>query len=387
MVLESLLANRIHPWLEQPSEARKVVDVHFLNSSLGTSVGRVRDENEDRAIILRASFSKSPAQSFLLFAICDGMGGMSEGSDCAKLALSNFVASVVSNREGTLRQRAYKAVHTANSVVYDRYKGRGGTTLSAIIFNKSDGAFGINVGDSRIYEYSWKNHFKQLSTDDTIEAALAKLKSQQIFGLDNGFFTRRLAQFIGIGEGLQPQIFRLKKLFGGTGFIITSDGAHQVAADTMSSIVLNSETPLHVVSRITYLSEWCGGTDNATVVCISPKGSDRGWEIPSTMGNIINLWTPSGAVDLVGQIVGQPLDYTPKPVPEPKPLAPIDADVRSNRDNEKDKISASKTRSKPKRRKQTATQKKRKTTKRARPRKNHEIPQRELDIDFRDPDG
>lgn len=383
MVSESLLANRIHPWLEQPSEARKVVDVHVLNSSLGTSVGRVRDENQDRAIILRASFSKSPAQSFLLFAICDGMGGMSEGSDCAKLALSNFVASVTSNREGTLKQRVSQAVHTANSVVYNRYKGSGGTTFSAIIFNKTDGAFGINVGDSRIYEFSWKDHFKQLSTDDTIEAALAKVKGQHIFGPDNGFLTGRLAQFIGIGEGLQPQIFRLKKLFRGTGFIITSDGAHQVAADTMSSIVLNSETPLHVVSRITYLSEWCGGTDNATVVCISPKGSDREWEIPSTMGNIMNLWTPSGAAD----IVGQPLDYTPKQVGEQKPSRAIDADVRSNRDDEMDKISASKTQSKSKKKKQTARQKKRKSTKRTRPRKNHEVAQPELDIDFRDPDG
>lgn len=296
------LQKRIEYWLEQGAEARHVADVAQFQTCLGTSKGLVRDENQDRAMVLQASFAGLPHDSFLLFAICDGVGGMSAGSDCAQTALSSFAASLVSMRDGTLLKRARQAILSANDAVHKKYDGRGGTTFSGILFNEKYGGLAINVGDSRIYEFSSDRYFKQLSTDDTIEAALAKARNQSILKFHHGIFEGRLAQYLGMGDGLQPNIFQIKNPFHDTGFLLTSDGAHQLATDTLSAIILNAPAPAQAVGRLIYLAEWSGGSDNATAICIWPGKRTYVREDLSAQIDRLMLWTPSLAAEIAGEL-------------------------------------------------------------------------------------
>lgn len=386
MNLGSPLAARIHRFLDQPMEARKVDYVEDFSSSIGTAVGLVRDENQDYPLILYAYFDASPSASFVLFALCDGMGGMSEGLDCAKLALSAFSASLVFNRDGSPRKRIAHAAFEANETVHQRYKGRGGTTLSAILSTERDGTFGINVGDSRIFEFTRKGHLKQISTDDTIEAALAKLKGERTTTSRDEFLSGRLAQYVGMGEGYSPNIIRLKKLYKGTGYLITSDGAHQVPPDSFRSIVLHGETSTHVVDRILSLSEWCGGTDNATVVCVWPEQSSARMHASLPPGNHLTIWVPNHIINIAGQLS----------TPQFRNAAQIRhaADAR-NRDRATAQDQADPSQHTPKARQYRTTKGKHKSPNKrvARPPKKKntisgpETDKPQLDIDFREADG
>ena len=380
------LQERLEYWFEQGAEARRVTDVTEFHTCVGTSKGLVRSENQDRAIVLHASFAGLPHESISLFAICDGMGGMSAGSDCARTGLSNFVSSLISLQNGTLLQRARQAILEANDAIYEKYGGRGGTTFSGILFTEKYGGLAINVGDSRIYEFSKGKYLKQLSTDDTIEAALAKARNQSSLKLDHDIFAGRLAQYLGMGEDLQPHIFRIKRPFRDTGFLLTSDGAHQLAVDTLSAIILNAPGPAQAIGRLIYVAEWSGGNDNATAICIWPRDETSVRQNLSADTDRLMLWTPSVAADLVGEIRSEKTK-------QPKSAA---------RDNQSTIETLIKTQLTPQKKSPAKTAKKRPTgkkTTRKKGSKKHdddrsktkvgESPkedQPKLDIDFREPD-
>jgi PPM family protein phosphatase len=246
---------------------------------IGTSLGNVRGENQDRAAIVRYS-SMQPEASFVLAALCDGLGGMQDGGRCAQLGLTEIILSLIGSRDHNSRSRFRRAVEAANIAIYTRYHERGGTTFSGFLLPGSGSAIGINVGDSRIYELS-KGHLRQLSIDDTIAGQIQHLKGLKSTDIDHGHISQNLAQYLGLGPGLEPHFVEIALPSPDLLYLITSDGAHRPAGDTFSDLATHAPTSAELVRRFLQLSRWTGGLDNATIIALemshheaSPSGGD-----------------------------------------------------------------------------------------------------------------
>jgi len=257
--MDTLLFTAINNWLFRPISSNNmgIQFVEAIGCALGTAMGKVRSENQDRAVFVRYS-SNVPTQSFLLFALCDGMGGMREGRICANIALVEMIHYLVNNRvkTQTLQECLELAIKVANDKVFTQYHEQGGTTLSAVALDSTT-IVGINVGDSRIYQYD--NHsLTQISVDDTLEDRM-KINNE---------FSKNLIQYIGMGKDLIPNILNLSLE---KGFLLTSDGIPNIGNNNLKEIIKNASSASDAVTKLIRLADWFGGKDNASLIFLSKE--------------------------------------------------------------------------------------------------------------------
>lgn len=157
-----------------------------------------------------------------------------------------------------------EAAEFANAIVFDEFQGSGGTTLSAVAIDSEGYAFGINVGDSRIYTIRNNNHLVQESRDDTVSSQLAAL------GEPSEHAKSELIQFLGMGPDLLPNPLKLGSEADNLGLLLTSDGAHSIPG--LVELTRYAQTPRELVDRILAVSMWVGGRDNASVLALSLRG-------------------------------------------------------------------------------------------------------------------
>jgi len=286
----TMLEQIIERWLSKPaSSSRGIHSVADFPMVLATDLGLKRNENQDRIAALRVHGGHPSSKSFTCVAVCDGMGGMSNGSACATLTLASFLSALVYNRHTPPLDRLNTAARFANQKVFDFAAGKGGATLSAVLLEAGD-AYSANVGDSRIYFEAAEGNERRLQRA-TVDDNLA-----EAFG-GNG---RELVQFVGIGEGISPHVSSLSK--HAESFIITTDGAHFIDEGIFSTIFLNSSTVLQAVERLVAVARWLGGPDNATLAAFK---RDLLHQAPAPIEEaIIELW---GAFDSL-QLMSMPPD-------------------------------------------------------------------------------
>ncbi len=257
-----------------------------LSSVLGK-----RSENQDRTIFLRVKFKEPSKHSIAALVLCDGMGGMVSGGDCANLAISTFAASLVQSNATTLTDKLMVAVNSANQAVYKDFRGRGGATLSAVACNEVSDWAAVNVGDSRIYHVLNSGVVEQLTIDDTLEEQLADLN---LPSPPSEF--RQLLQYVGMGEGIEPRHIKLQISPEIKWFLITSDGAHGISKDVFQALVIHAESPKEVVHRLTKFSEWLGGKDNSTVAVLS-VGMDLFERSKESAFSSLEIWSIPGKAE------------------------------------------------------------------------------------------
>jgi PPM family protein phosphatase len=284
----------IAKWLARPAQALSFTGIPELAAWLGTTVGEVRPDNQDRAVVVRFTSVRRPRESFACFALCDGMGGMTDGARCAEIALSSFLFRLTHDVNETAVEKIRAAALDANDEVYREYREKGGTTLVAIVVFPSTAA-AVSVGDSRIYSINKAKELIQISTDDTIAGELNKLTELKAARSSWATFAGQLTQFVGIGEGMEPRVYPI-----GTdlSYLLTSDGVHSMSPDTLNQIVSNGGSPRLAVFRLLQVSKWCGGTDNATAICVSPLRKD--WSVSPhwANGDWFEVWDSNGKLEL-----------------------------------------------------------------------------------------
>lgn len=230
----------------------RLVGTHLGGAlALGTDIGANRSENQDRVLGFQ-SFHPTFGPATFVAALADGMGGMVDGSECATLALRTFTEEFLQPGHGSLALKLTLSAAKANELVYERYKGRGGSTLSAIALSSDGSAVGLNVGDSRIYSSSAAG-VSALTVDDTLSAA---------FGGEG----QGLLQFIGLGPGLRSHLIEVPTsthmLF------LTSDGVHFPEKRTFAELLGRSPDPKSAAERSLALARWLGSPDNASIIAI-----------------------------------------------------------------------------------------------------------------------
>lgn len=284
----------IAKWLARPLKAMSVAELPEFVASVGTTIGNVRPENQDRAVVARFTSARLPRESFMCFALCDGMGGMADGARCAEVALSAFLCRLTRHVKETTSELIHAAALAANVEVYRQFRERGGTTLVAIVVFPGSAA-AVSIGDSRIYVSTAAKELKQITVDDTIAGELNKLKGFNSSRSVGNTFADQLAQFVGIGEGMEPHVYPIS---ADLTYLLTSDGVHNMNPDTLNQIVSFGETPQVVVSRLLHVSRWCGGNDNATAICVSPLRADWSVSPPWSSGDWLEIWDAVGKLEL-----------------------------------------------------------------------------------------
>jgi len=138
----------IQPLIEKssPSDSREIT-IRNNEIYLETSVGSVRDVNQDRISFAVIDNQVSIGAQLAVAVLADGMGGMEEGGKAASIAISSFVSYMAAGySDKGLEDIAFKAVNHANEDVFRQFNGEGGRTLSAIVFG-GNGCAAVNVGE------------------------------------------------------------------------------------------------------------------------------------------------------------------------------------------------------------------------------------------------
>lgn len=302
------LARRIEFFLSRPTPPLRT-----SQGGAGIAVGSIkgpREDNQDRAAV--AFISLSSGESVLVGLVCDGMGGMAQGAEAAGCAASTFLSTVVAAQGSPLRQALHEAVSAANREVYRRFRGAGGTTLTAIALRSGGEAWVAHVGDSRLYEAS-KDKIPYLVTrDDTIGGQLKSPDGNADDILDN-----RLLQFVGIGASIEPHIFRVP---GGSGktYLITTDGAHSIGKRSLEGILRHSSSVPELVRKVLFVAEAVGVEDNSSAVAIAVSEFEA--VRYAGHGTEVTIWSPSEKLEMWLERIG--LSAPKRPQAPPKQINP-----------------------------------------------------------------
>lgn len=283
---QEYLTQRLFNWLMRKTTNTSVRRVAELPMAIATDIGLVRSENQDRSVVLRMQLTEN--RPLIIVILCDGMGGMDAGSECASLAIASFLSSCVHNFDYPLQERILASVINANDVIFKKYNGNGGSTLSALVADGENGVLAVNVGDSRIYSME-NGLLSQLTIDDTIAGQFA-------FKDKNLYRRNELLQYVGMGQEIEPHIisFSNEKLL--SNILLTSDGTHFLDEHTMASIIKHSTDRAIAARRLIELAKWCGGHDNASVIIATDILSSL---TPTFDPQVIEIWDAFGEIQIV----------------------------------------------------------------------------------------
>lgn len=138
----------------------------YLESFACTSVGRVRQNNEDAALMMKEQ---------RIFVVADGMGGGSAGELASLMAITEIEKLVLKakRRPAELESAIIRAAYSANGQIKDyaikhSYESMG-TTIASLLFNPwyPAQALALHAGDSRIYRYR-EGTLEQLTKDHSL---------------------------------------------------------------------------------------------------------------------------------------------------------------------------------------------------------------------------
>ena len=291
---ESLIEH-LRTWLSQPPDSPRALNDAPGGVCVGSWIGQ-RVGNEDEVVFCSYAASDDSA-SFKAGILTDGIGGLREGATAAHLAVGSFIADLVAGDAGSVLSAMERATAAANKTVHASLHGRGGCTLSAVLFCRGNAVIG-NVGDSRIYGFT-DSGIRQLTTDDTL-AAYADSLGRKSIALPE---LHSLAQFVGMGPELDPKVEPLDKSL--MSVVLTSDGMHFIGEQNLDLIRKHAPNARSFVQRAMHFADWLGGSDNASLafvpvssLCESSDGGAR---------RMIRIWTPRGGLDIWLVPEGRPL--------------------------------------------------------------------------------
>jgi serine/threonine protein phosphatase PrpC/CRP-like cAMP-binding protein len=241
-----------------------------------TSVGRVRDHNEDSFLV---------DEELSLFAVADGMGGHAAGEVASRMTLETFRRVVLDNRarieasrmdpgsreaRRDVLQLLEESAHAACTAVHeegqkDEAKRGMGTTLCALLVVGSHG-FIAHVGDSRIYLIRGdKTH--QLTQDHTLQNELLKrgrLTAEEISRVKQ---KNALTRAIGVYASVDVDVLDLD-ILPGDRILLCSDGLYgYLRKGELNSIF--EGPPAEAPARLVALANQRGGQDNITAVVVA----------------------------------------------------------------------------------------------------------------------
>ncbi len=244
--------------------------------SFGLTDKGSRKDNQDSFIIERCE-----SQSCLVLALCDGMGGAKAGGVASQLSNKAFVSHIYGRLTARVKKRLdYEALlkeacTEANGVSFEysqfdeAFNGMGTTLVGGIL--KFDGSgYIINVGDSRAYQISRRNHkITQITRDHSLVEELleygAITEEQARVHPQKNIITRA----VGSEAQVEADYYRFS-LRSGDIFLLCSDGLSNILTDEeMLSFAEEYPDPEALCHRLMESALEREAKDNVTVIAVT----------------------------------------------------------------------------------------------------------------------
>lgn len=258
-----------------------------------THPGKVRPENQDHFLLCTVhpqvvvhgtslpEVDRLPLRGqrlATLMLVADGVGGLSNGGDAARIATETITRYVTStlrcyHTAGSARdEEFFEALRTAAAEAHDAVRadaeGRGGSdaattlTLGIVVW---PWLYVLQVGDSRFYAYS-RGKLRQITRDQTVAQSLADQGLLSPERIKSSPFNNVLASAIG-AEQSSPEVTRIDITDRGSVALVCSDGLTKHVRDEEIAEHLRTMRSTEQVCRdLLQLALDRGGHDNITIV-------------------------------------------------------------------------------------------------------------------------
>lgn len=247
--------------------------------SASSDVGLVKKNNQDS---LMAKVLSIDGENAALAVLCDGVGGLAKGELASATVVHAFDQWFVERfpafyYSDNLRDQICTDWNRLLSICNKKIREYGnennislGTTVTAILLMK-DQYYGINVGDSRIYQIV--DRMTQITKDQTIvnyelEQGIITLEQAKTDARNN-----ILLQCVGASEQLFPE-FIMGKVCPGMAFMLCSDGFRHMVSDEeiyqrfRPDIMENAEVMKEKAIELIELNKSRMEKDNISVITI-----------------------------------------------------------------------------------------------------------------------
>jgi len=249
-----------------------------------TDVGRKRDHNEDRFVLL---------PEFGVFMVADGMGGHQCGEVASRMATATVAGYLRARRAGAKTDGAIpdilrSALVEANEHIYHRgmrsYGHRGmGTTVVAAAYNRDERVLSVaHAGDSRCYRMR-ASQLSQITRDHSlVEEALRTrpdISATDLSFLPSNVITRALGVEPTVEIDLVDEQVEL-----GDVYLLCTDGLHGfVGEDRIGEILRTVPVLTDACGQLIGSANENGGGDNITVVLVRFEAAEDPWARPTSV--------------------------------------------------------------------------------------------------------
>ncbi len=237
----------------------------FMIISSATSVGKIRDLNEDAFFVSNPSSTDS-----VLAIVADGMGGHNAGEIASKEAVNVIKDSILKSSEEA-KSLLIDAIENANSTIYkmsckkEDLHGMG-TTITACLISKNK-VTAAQVGDSRLYLVR-NRMITQITKDHSFVEML----------IENGSITKEdakhhpqknvITRAIGTDSSVEADIYEFQAEPDDV-ILLCSDGlVNMVEDEKILSLIIDCKDFENLADKLVEEAENAGGNDNITVILI-----------------------------------------------------------------------------------------------------------------------
>jgi protein phosphatase len=241
-----------------------------------TDVGCVRQENEDAI-----HWSADADSGLSCIAVCDGMGGHSNGAMASRLAVESInsmaarlppafeAAQPMETQFDCIREALAESLQEANRRILAFHRSQGGgdqmgtTAVVALVW--SGRAWVANVGDSRAYLWN-RNRLLQVTRDHSL--VQDKLESGELRpeDVDSCSFANVITRAVGAEDYMEVDIFEFE-LPGHCFLLLCSDGLTRYLSDDEMAGWLQPGAALDgIVGQLVRIARERGGADNISAV-------------------------------------------------------------------------------------------------------------------------
>lgn len=243
----------------------------YLQAHLLSDVGKKRNHNEDSCVLCAPEDKTALAQQGVLFAVADGMGGVSGGEFASRLALQTLADEYFSKTEGPIPVRLKESLRRANQRIYEeaehnpQYHGMG-TTVSAVVI-AGDCAYVAQVGDSRVYMTRENGSIWQITDDHSLVAEQVRNGMLSEEEARTHALKNLITRAVGTKDSIEVDLFAVRLQEKDT-LLICSDGLSNVVKDEEIASTLKSNTVQGAARVLVGRALEGGGPDNITVVLL-----------------------------------------------------------------------------------------------------------------------
>jgi serine/threonine protein phosphatase PrpC len=248
-----------------------------LIASVGQSVGKQRDHNEDSVLALTSTIlGSTDSIPFGLYIVADGMGGHQFGEVASNAAVRIMGGNITKkfhsylynlptqSLQESLQEVMETSITEAHQYVQREAPGSGTTVTAALVLGQQVTI--AHVGDSRAYSIFPDGRIEPITRDHSLVKRLEELGHLSKDEAENFPHRNVLIRALGQGEFLEADIFTIP--FPQTGHLmICSDGLWGVISEKE---ILRSITEAPTLNRacqnMVEAANAAGGPDNISVI-------------------------------------------------------------------------------------------------------------------------